>query len=35
MPMGSDARNSPSGDDRWSGVALTLFVPNDALARVP
>ena len=35
IPMGAEAAESPRGDDRWSGVALTLFVPNDALARVP
>ena len=33
MPMGDDARGSPRGDGRWSGVALTLFVRNDSLAR--
>jgi phospholipid/cholesterol/gamma-HCH transport system substrate-binding protein len=32
MPMGARAPGSPSGDDRWSGVALTLFVNNRALA---
>jgi phospholipid/cholesterol/gamma-HCH transport system substrate-binding protein len=35
MPMGAEAEESPRDDDRWSGVALTLFVPNDALARMP
>ena len=35
MPMGSEAAESPRGDDRWSGVAMTLFVPNAALERVP
>jgi phospholipid/cholesterol/gamma-HCH transport system substrate-binding protein len=35
MPMGASAEDSPSDDDRWSGVALTLFVPNDALSRTP
>ena len=33
MPMGDDAPGSPRGDGRWSGVALTLFVGNDSLAR--
>lgn len=32
MPMSNDAPGSPSGDGRWSGVALTLFVRNSALA---
>ena len=32
MPMGGEAADSPSADDRWSGVAVTMFVPNDALA---
>ena len=32
MPMSNDAPGSPSGDGRWSGVALTLFVRNNALA---
>jgi len=31
MPMGSQAPGSPSGDERWSGVALTLFVEGTAL----
>lgn len=33
MPMGSVAVGSPSGDGRWSGVALALFVRNDVLSR--
>jgi phospholipid/cholesterol/gamma-HCH transport system substrate-binding protein len=33
MPLSSEAPGSPSGDDRWSGVALAMFVSNDALAR--
>jgi phospholipid/cholesterol/gamma-HCH transport system substrate-binding protein len=33
MPMADDAPGSPRGDGRWSGVALTLFVNNDSLAR--
>lgn len=32
MPMSAEAPGSPRGDGRWSGVALTLFVDNDALA---
>jgi phospholipid/cholesterol/gamma-HCH transport system substrate-binding protein len=32
MPMNDQADGSPRGDGRWSGVALTLFVRNDALA---
>lgn len=31
IPMGERAINSPSGDQRWSGVALTLFVRRAAL----
>lgn len=33
MPLSEDAVGSPRGDDRWSGVALALFVSNDALTR--
>ena len=33
MPMSDTAAGSPSGDKRWSGVALALFVRNDALRR--
>jgi len=33
MAMGSQAPGSPSGDERWSGVALTLFVDATALSR--
>lgn len=33
MPMSDQAPGSPSGDGRWSGVALALFVRNDVLAR--
>ena len=33
MPMGADAAGSPSGDSRWSGVALAMFVRNDVLRR--
>lgn len=31
MPLGSDAPGSPSGDNRWRGVALAIFVPHTAL----
>ena len=33
MPLSESAPGSPRGDDRWSGVALALFVNNDALGR--
>jgi hypothetical protein len=33
MAMGSQAPGSPSGDDRWSGVALTLFVDATTLSQ--
>jgi phospholipid/cholesterol/gamma-HCH transport system substrate-binding protein len=33
MAMGSQAPGSPSGDERWSGVALTLFVDATALSQ--
>jgi phospholipid/cholesterol/gamma-HCH transport system substrate-binding protein len=32
MPMSDQATGSPRGDGRWSGVALTLFVSNEALS---
>lgn len=32
MPMSDEAPGSPRGDGRWSGVALALFVSNDALS---
>ncbi len=32
MPMSNEAPGSPRGNDHWAGVALTLFVRNDALA---
>ena len=35
MPMSDVAPGSPRGDDRWSGVALALFVRVDALANPP
>ena len=33
MALGAEAVDSPSGDGRWDGVALTLFADPDALAR--
>ena len=33
MPIGADAAGSPTGDGRWEGVALTLFVDSERLAR--
>jgi hypothetical protein len=33
MPMGEDAASSPRADKRWSGVALAMFVRNDAITR--
>jgi phospholipid/cholesterol/gamma-HCH transport system substrate-binding protein len=33
MPMSDQAAGSPSGDDRWSGVALALFVSNEELSQ--
>jgi len=32
MPMGGLADGSPTGNGRWSGVALALFVPHTAFA---
>jgi phospholipid/cholesterol/gamma-HCH transport system substrate-binding protein len=32
MPMSAHAPGSPNGNDRWSGIALTLFVNTRALA---
>ena len=32
MPVGADAIGSPSGDGRWDGVALTLFVRPEVLS---
>ena len=29
MPLSNDALGSPTGDGRWEGVALALFVSND------
>ena len=34
MPLSDEAPGSPRGDGRWSGVALALFVSNDALGRL-
>ncbi|MBI4484669.1 MAG: MCE family protein [Acidobacteria bacterium] len=33
MPMSNLAPGSPQGDGRWSGIALSLFVRNEALVR--
>jgi phospholipid/cholesterol/gamma-HCH transport system substrate-binding protein len=33
MPLSTEAPGSPTGDDRWSGVALALFVDREALER--
>jgi len=33
MPLSDQAPGSPSGDGRWSGVALTLFVSDEALTQ--
>ena len=33
MPMSDLGPGSPRGDGRWSGVALALFVNNDAISR--
>ena len=33
MPLGADAPESPSGDGRWDGVALTLFTNTGELER--
>jgi hypothetical protein len=29
MPLGAEAAGSPSGDGRWAGVALTMYVNDD------
>ena len=34
IPIGLDARGAPSGDDRWNGIALTLYVRKDKLGTV-
>ena len=33
MPLGAEAAGSPSRNGRWDGVALTLFVETERLAR--
>ena len=33
MPMGDRAQGSPSSDERWSGVALAIFVDGRALTQ--
>lgn len=33
MPLGAAAEDSPSGDGRWDGVALTLLADRDRLER--
>ena len=33
MALGAEAAQSPSGDGRWDGVALTLFADPEQLAR--
>jgi hypothetical protein len=33
MPMGAVAVGSPRGNERWAGVALTMFVEKSALPR--
>ena len=35
MPIGPEADESPSGDGRWDGVALTLFADPDLIGRDP
>ena len=35
MPLGPEAEDSPSGDGRWDGVALTLFADTDQSERGP
>ena len=35
MPIGPEAEESPSGDGRWDGVALTLFADPDLIGRDP
>jgi phospholipid/cholesterol/gamma-HCH transport system substrate-binding protein len=34
IPIGLDAQGAPSGDGRWNGVALTLYVRKDDLGTV-
>lgn len=33
MPLGNEAAGSPSGDGRWGGVALAMFVENGVFRR--
>jgi phospholipid/cholesterol/gamma-HCH transport system substrate-binding protein len=33
MPLGGEASGSPSGDGTWKGVALTMYVDNEAIRR--
>ena len=33
MALGAEAAESPSGNGRWDGVALTLFADPEALVR--
>jgi phospholipid/cholesterol/gamma-HCH transport system substrate-binding protein len=35
IALGDEAQNSPEGDGRWDGVALTLFLDREALQIVP
>ena len=35
IALGGEASGSPSGNDRWDGVALTLFLDRTALELVP
>jgi hypothetical protein len=32
MPLSDEAAGSPSGDGRWDGVALAMYVRNDVFA---
>ncbi len=35
MPLSDNAIGSPSGDDRWAGVALVMYVRNDVFRGPP
>ncbi len=35
VPLGADAIDSPSGNQQWDGIALTLWVPRKAFAPAP
>ncbi len=35
VPLGADAIDSPSGNQQWDGIALTLWVPRKAFAAPP